>query len=70
MDNFQLPDNVIIGKRCKEFRRRQGITQLRVSQDTSYSIENISKFETGRNDNMRILLWYIRMGLTYEELIK
>ena len=69
MYNFQLPDNTIIGKRCKEFRRKQGITQLRVSQETNYSIENISKFETGKNDNMRILLWYIHMGLTYEDII-
>lgn len=69
MYKFKLPDNSIIGKKCKDFRKSQGITQLTVSQETNYSIENISKFETGKNDNMRILLWYMHNGLTYEDLI-
>lgn len=69
MCNYNLPDNSVIGRKCKQFRKSQGITQLVVSRETNYSIENISKFETGKNDNMRILLWYMSIGLTYEDLI-
>lgn len=69
MYDFNLPDNTVIGRKCKDFRKSQGITQLTVSRETNYSIENISKFETGHNDNMRILLWYMHMGLKYEDII-
>ena len=52
-----------IGKICKDFRMSQGYLQSDVSKDTGYSIENISKFENGNNNNMRIFLWYLRKGL-------
>ena len=57
-----------LGKVCQDFRRNREISQLKVAYDTNYSIENISAFECGRNDNARILLWYFAHGLTMDEL--
>lgn len=57
-----------IGKRCKEYRTEKGYYQMDVANDTGYSIENISAFENGRNDNARILLWYFSQGMTYDYL--
>lgn len=58
-----------MGKRCKQYRVKQGYYQADVAEDTGYSIENISSFETGRNDNARILLWYFARGMKYEYLV-
>lgn len=58
-----------IGNKCRCFRREQGITQNKVAEDTGYSCENISSFENGRNDNSRILLWYMLHGMTIEYLL-
>lgn len=57
-----------IGKKCKEYRKTQGYRQTDVSNETHYSSENVSSFETGRNDNARILLWYFTHGMTMEFL--
>lgn len=52
------------GKLCAEYRRETlGKTQKDVAQDLGYSVENIASFEQGRNDNLLILLWYIKHGL-------
>lgn len=59
-----------IGKRCKEFRIEHGYYQVDVARDTGYSVENISSFETGRNDNARILLWYFIHGMKTEHLFE
>lgn len=56
----------LIGNKCKEYRLSLGILQSEVAKDTGYSIENISKFENGNNNNMKILLWYIGKGLKLE----
>lgn len=56
----------LIGKKCKDFRLSLGILQSQVAEDTGYSIENISKFENGNNNNMKILLWYLQHGLRIE----
>ncbi len=58
-----------IGARCKEYRLTLGILQYKVAQDTGYSLENVSSFETGRNDNARILLWYFTHGMTIDYLV-
>lgn len=58
-----------MGKRCKQYRVENGYYQANVAEETGYSIENISSFETGRNDNARILLWYFAHGMKYEYLI-
>ena len=57
-----------LGARCKRFRVEQGYFQTHVADETGYTAENISAFETGRNDNSRILLWYIEHGMTLEEI--
>lgn len=57
-----------IGRRCKRYRTDIGLYQSDVAKDTGYSIENISSFENGRNDNARILLWYIAHGMNYSYL--
>jgi len=59
-----------IGRRCKEFRVSRGYYQTDVASDTGYSAENISSFETGRNDNARILLWYLVHGMKIEDLFE
>lgn len=52
-----------VGAICKKFRESMGCLQSDVAIETSYSKENVSSFETGRNDNYRILLWYLSHGL-------
>ena len=59
-----------MGRRCKEFRVEHGYYQADVAKDTGYSVENISAFETGRNDNARILLWYFVHGMNAEHFLK
>ena len=59
-----------MGRRCKQFRVEHGYFQSDVAADTGYSVENISAFETGRNDNARILLWYFEMGMKPEYLFE
>lgn len=59
-----------IGRRCKQFRIDRGYYQTDVADDTGYSVENISSFETGRNDNARILLWYFERGMKPEYLFE
>lgn len=59
---------IVIGGVCKAFRMSLGVTQTDVAKDLGYSLENVSSFENGRNDNYRILLWYMSKGLTYEKL--
>ena len=58
----------IIGQLCKRHRRRLGLTQSDVAKQTGYTTANISSFETGRNNNMFILLWYVLNGLQTSEL--
>ena len=58
----------IIGQLCKRHRRRLGLTQSYVAKQTGYTTANISSFETGRNNNMFILLWYVLNGLQTSEL--
>lgn len=52
-----------VGAICKKFREELGCFQSDVAIETGYSKENVSSFETGRNDNYRILLWYLSHGL-------
>lgn len=57
-----------IGQRCKKYRIEQGYLQRDVARDTGYSSENVSSFESGRNDNSRILLWYFNHGMHVSDL--
>lgn len=47
---------------CKLFRISKGFTQKQIADDLGYSVENISAFECGRNNNYKILLWYVKHG--------
>lgn len=57
-----------LAKKCKKYRQSIGKYQQDVAQETGYSVENISAFETGRNDNLRIFLWYIDNGMDISNL--
>ena len=57
-----------MGQRCKQYRVDHGYFQTDVAKETGYSVENISSFETGRNDNARILLWYFSKGMDIDFL--
>lgn len=59
-----------VGKRCKKFRIERDYYQMDVAIETGYSVENISAFENGRNDNARILLWYFAHGMKYDYLVE
>ena len=61
-------DGKTLGKRCKKFRTSLGITQTDVARELGYSLENVSAFECGRNDNCRILLWYLFHGFSIDEM--
>ncbi len=58
----------MIGMNCQKWRVEHGYYQFDVASEVHYSLENISAFEHGRNDNYRILLWYLKHGLTVKEL--
>ena len=62
------PENRIIGRRCKEFRESLGFLQSHVAADTGYHESTISSFETGRDKNMYILLWYLDHGMTINQI--
>ena len=66
MDKHILLKN--IGKLCQNFRVSIQETQLTMSLDVNYSVESISSFENGRNNNMVLLLWYLSNGLDIDDL--
>lgn len=58
-----------IGSICRRYRKIVLQKNLRdVAIEMGYSVENISAFENGRNDNCLILLWYMKNGLTLKQL--
>lgn len=60
-----------VGLNCQEFRRTKTLyTQVDVAKDLGYSVENVSAFENSRNDNMRILMWYILHGMELNDLTR
>lgn len=67
MNNRHL--SIYIGSCCKKFRHKLGYTQ----QETAFMIgttrENIAKFESGKNRNYMILLWYIFHGMNLNEVL-
>ena len=61
---------LIIGHRCSNYRKRVlKCHQSDVARDTGFSVGNVSAFETGRNDNSIILLWYMSHGMTLSQLM-
>lgn len=63
-------DLKIIGNTCKRYRLSLGYYQKHIAQDLGYSVENISSFEAGRNDNSKILLWYMLHGLKVSDIME
>ena len=59
-----------VGRCCKQYRKEHGFHQADVAKETGYSVENISSFETGRNDNARILLWYFEHGMQIKHIFE
>lgn len=59
-----------LGESCRFFRKKHGYRLVDVADDIGYSQENVSAFEHGRNDNLRIFLWYVFNGYPIEELRK
>lgn len=55
-----------VGARCRTFRQSIGLKQEVVAKETGYSVETVSGFENGRNNNASILLWYIAHGMEFE----
>lgn len=60
--------NRFLGASCQYYRVSKGMMQIDVANGTGYSIENVSAFENGRNNNAIIFLWYVRQGLNAEFL--
>ena len=61
-------DMVKVGTYCKNWRIKHGYTQGQIARDTHYSIENISVFERGGNDNSRIFVWYVNHGMSVADM--
>ena len=49
-----------IPETCKQSRKRFGVTQTQVAENLHYTQSVISDFENGKNNNMYILLYYMR----------
>lgn len=61
---------LVVGHRCSYYRKKVlKCSQKEVSLDTGYSIGNISAFETGRNDSTIIFLWYLKHGMTLNQVL-
>lgn len=57
----------LIGSKCKEFREKNlKVTQKDIADEIGYSKESVSAFETGRNNNCYIFLYYVSKGLLFE----
>lgn len=59
-----------MGERCRSFRKSIGYRQADVAKETAYSVENVSSFERGRNDNLMIFLWYVDHGMPLDDVLK
>ena len=44
-------------------------TQKDVATETGFSVGNVSAFETGRNDSTMIFLWYLKHGMTLNQVL-
>ena len=59
--------SVNVGNLCKRWRILNNIPVSDIAMDLDYSIQNIRKFESGENNNMTILLWYIEHGFKVDQ---
>lgn len=56
-----------LGQKCSLYRRFLGITQQEVANEVGVSRKTISDFEWGKNDSVKIFLWYLINGFGIEE---
>lgn len=52
-----------IAKACKQKRVELGYTQAQVAEEVKTSPQDVSAFETGRNNSATIYHWYIQKGV-------
>lgn len=61
---------LVVGHRCSHYRKKVlKNTQKDVAAETGFSVGNVSAFETGRNDSTLIFLWYLKHGMTLEQVL-
>lgn len=63
-------DMLKLGRICKTYRKYTLKTSQReVAGDIGVTGQNVSAFERGKNNNAKILLWYIERGLDIANVI-
>ena len=63
-------DKTIYGKRCKRWRiTHTNYTQQNIADELEVTVAAISRFETGRADNMYMLCWYLEHGMPLTALL-
>lgn len=61
---------LVVGYRCGYYRKKVlKCTQKDVADETGFSVGNVSAFETGRNDSTMIFIWYLKHGMTLEQVL-
>lgn len=61
---------VPLGNLCKRWRIMNNYELSVVASDTGYTAENIIKFEQGKNNNLKIFLWYLEHGFDVKRFRK
>ena len=60
-----------VGEKCQEYRvNKLKLTQREIADEIGYSKESVSAFETGRNNNCEIFLYYVSKGLLLDYSIE
>lgn len=60
-----------LGAMCKQYRKYTlKVSQRELAGDIGVTGQNVSAFERGRNNNARILLWYIEHGIDIANVIR
>lgn len=58
-----------VGNICAKARRNAGLSQFDVAAQTGYTRSNIAMFESGRCNNVMILIWYLENVICEEILL-
>ena len=67
--NDPLTDRELsVGELCKRWRITNNFALSEVAEELDYSVDNIVKFEQGKNNNMMILLWYLLHGFNLNKI--
>jgi len=57
-----------IGRVCKNIRLLNNLRQVDIAERVGTKLGNIIAFENGRSSNMMILIEYLNIGLTIEDI--